>query len=168
MKKKLVLATLLSLVMVLTFTGCKKDVALEDGENHPDHFEVSDTEYGDEIKGIELTAVSDIKDSIKKENLYIFVLGNENCPACVAYKEYLKELEDTEGVRLDYIDISVEDRDEVQDLLFNVLKQDPQQGISTPTTFFIRNGEVVDTLVGAVGAEVIMEEYGDLIKEFAQ
>ena len=168
MKKKLVLATLLSLVMVLTFTGCKKGVALEDGKNHPDHFEVSDTEYGDEVKGIELTAVSDVKDSIKKENLYIFVLGNENCHACLAYKEYLKELEDTEGVRLDYIDIAVEDRDEVEDLLFNVLKQDPEQGISTPTTFFIRNGEVVDTLIGAVGYEVIMEEYGDLIKEFAQ
>ena len=71
MKKKLVLATLLSLVMMLTFTGCKKDVA------YPDHFEVSDTEYGDEIKGIELTAVSDVKDSIKKENLYIFVYDIE-------------------------------------------------------------------------------------------
>lgn len=167
MKKKLVLATLLSLVMMLTFTGCKKDVSLENGEKYPDHFEVSDTEHDDEIKGIELTTVSDVKDSIKKENLYIFVLGNKNCPACLVYREYLKELEDTEGVRLDYIDITVEDRDEVEDLLFNVLKQE-QQGISTPTTFFIRNGEVVDTLVGAVGYEVIMEEYGDLIKEFAQ
>ena len=29
MKKKLVLATLLSLVMVLTFTGCKKDVCVD-------------------------------------------------------------------------------------------------------------------------------------------
>lgn len=156
MKKKLILATLLSLFVVLTFAGCKKDV------------EVSDTEYGDEIKGIELTTISDVKDSIEKENLYIFALGNEDCPACLAYREYLKELEDNEGVRLDYIDVTAEDRDEIGDLLFNVLKQDPQEGIATPTTFFIRDGEVVDTLIGAVDYEVIMEEYGDLIKEFAQ
>ena len=52
---------------------------------------------------------------------------------------------------------------EAQDLLFNVLKK-----FTTRNFFLIRNGEVVDTLVGAVGAKVIMEEYGDLIKEFAQ
>lgn len=160
MKKRVISIMLLSFILI-TLAGCKKETPVSTTKETP----VSTTE---EKKGIQLVSISEVQDSIDKEDLYIFVLGNGDCSACEMYEESLKELEDTEGVRLDYIDISVEDRDEVQDLLFNVLKQDPQQGISTPTTFFIRNGEVVDTLVGAVGAEVIMEEYGDLIKEFAQ
>lgn len=152
MKKRVISIMLLSFILI-TLAGCKKETP------------VSTTE---EKKGIQLVSVSEVQDSIDKEDLYIFVLGNGDCPACEMYEESLEELEETENVKLDYIDILEENRSEVEDLLYNVLNQDSEEGIATPTTFFIRNGEVVDTLVGAVDFETLMEDYGDIIKEFAK
>lgn len=114
--------------------------------------------YTSDYKGVEMVSVSEAIEKIENRDQYIFVLGNENCSACLVYKEDLKKLESEEGIRLDYIDTSVEERADVQDLLSNVLGIDISEGVATPTTYFIKDGEVVDYIVGAVSPKDLMTE----------
>lgn len=146
MKSKI---AIIMLGVAILLTGCSG----VDSSNK-DKTPVSTNDY----KDVEMVSVSEAIEKIENRDQYIFVLGNENCSACLVYKEDLKKLESEEGIRLDYIDTSVEERADVQDLLSNVLGIDISEGVATPTTYFIKDGEVVDYIVGAVSSKDLMAE----------
>lgn len=146
MKSKI---AIIMLGVAILLTGCSGI-----DSSNKDKAPVSTNDY----KGVETVSVSEAIEKIENRDQYIFVLGNENCPACLVYKEDLKKLESEEGIRLDYIDISAEERADVQDLLSNVLGIDISEGVATPTTYFIKDGEVVDYIVGALSPKDLMAE----------
>ena len=106
--------------------------------------------------------VDEVRENMESKDKYVFILGDDTCPACIMFKNNLKKLVAEEDVQLDYIDLLVEPQENVEQLLAD-LEYDMSQGLSTPTTFIIENGEMVDTVVGAVEVEDLLDMYSDFI-----
>lgn len=106
--------------------------------------------------------VDEVRENIDKKDKYVFILGDDNCHGCIMFKNNLKKLVAEENVQLDYIDLLVEPQENVEQLLAD-LEYDMSQGLSTPSTFIIENGEIVDTVVGAVPLEDLLDMYSDYI-----
>ena len=160
MKKKMAII-MLGITMLLV--GCSGDVDAPAGpgkEVNHDRVPVSTVGY----EGVKMVKVSEVVEKIKSEDQYTFVLGNENCAGCITYKEYLKELENIEGVKLDYIDIQVEKSADVQNLLVDVLGVDVSQGFVTPTTYFVKDGKLVDYIVGVLSPEDLIAQQREFIE----
>ena len=108
--------------------------------------------------------VDEVRENMESKDKYVFILGDDTCPACIMFKNNLKKLVAEEDVQLDYIDLLVEPQANVEQLLAD-LEYDMSQGLSTPSTFIIENGKVVDTVVGAVEVEDLLDMYSDFILE---
>ena len=108
--------------------------------------------------------VDEVRENMESKDKYVFILGDDTCPACIMFKNNLRELVAEEDVQLDYIDLQVVPQADVEQLLAD-LEYDTSQGLSTPTTFIIENGEMVDTVVGAVEVEDLLDVYSDFILE---
>lgn len=105
---------------------------------------------------------NEVKENIQEGGPYAFVLGDDTCPACLMFKNNLRQLVAEEGIQLDYIDLQVEAQSDVEDLL-EYLEYDMSQGLSTPTTFVIEDEEVVSTVIGAIEVEDLLAENGEII-----
>lgn len=115
-------------------------------------------------ESVNKVTVDEVRENIDKKDKYVFILGDDNCHGCIMLKNNLKKLVAEEDVQLDYIDLQVVPQADVEQLLAD-LEYDISQGLSTPTTFIIENGEMVDTVVGAVAVEDLLDMYGDFILE---
>lgn len=111
--------------------------------------------------------VDEVRENIEAGGPYAFILGDDTCPACIMFKNNLKHLVVDEGIKLDYIDLQVEPQAEVQELLED-LEYDMTQGLSTPTTFIIEDGEITSTVVGAVDTESLLAEHGEIILQLSK
>lgn len=112
---------------------------------------------------VNIVTVDEVRENIDKKDKYVFILGDDTCHACIMLKNNLRELVVEENVQLDYIDLLGEPQENVEKLLAD-LDYDVE-GLSTPTTFIIENGEIVDTVVGAVAVEDLLDVHGDFILE---
>ena len=108
--------------------------------------------------------VDEVRENMDKGDKYVFILGDDTCPACIMFKNNLKSLVAEEDGQLDYIDLLVEPQENIEQLLAD-LEYDMSQGLSTPSTLIIENGELVDTVVGAVEVEDLLDMYSDFILE---
>lgn len=105
---------------------------------------------------------------------FIFFIGYDECGYCQQYydvvDQYIRSY-DEEVFYLDvgrdssgsYLDPSLEDRhmdellEEFQDVLWHVSAFDGAQGISTPTSVIVENGEFVDANVGFIEGTDFLE-----------
>lgn len=149
--KKIMIA--FALMLVLIITGCADDSSAPSNEE------------GEE-SSVNYVTTQSVIDKVESGDTYAFILGNNTCPACLAFKENLKDLE---GYTFDYIDLLVEENmASAEELLSDVLEFDTEEGVMTPTTFFVKDGEIQDYVIGALSAEDLMNEYGDYIEELKE
>lgn len=128
----------------------------------------TNNENSSDVEGVNRLSATEVANKIEDSDTYIFVLGNDDCPACKMYKENLKDLVEEEEITLDYIDLLDEEKDNyeaVSALLVDNLNVDISSGIATPTTFIVKDGNVVDQIVGPISSEELMSEYGEHLKE---
>lgn len=145
MKKALLIIT--SLMLFIT-TGCSAMI-VEDSVNE--------------------VTVEEVVNRIEEEDTFAFILGSDNCPACVQYKENLKDLKKKEDIVLDYIDLDNSEENSMEDtadLIVQHLDGDLEDGLSTPTTYFIVDGKVKgEPVVGSVPAEEVLSLYRNMTEK---
>ena len=169
-KKLLTLAIGASLLLV----GCSStdsDVASSTDSDVASSESTSSQESTEstEATGYSYVSTSEVAENAKNMDKYTFVLGSDTCGGCTLYKVTgLSVLEQKEGIVLDYIDLDREDNAEIYELLEDTLGHDTNQGLATPTTFFVEDGKIVEYVVGAFGYEPLMEQYGTKIRENAK
>ena len=165
-KKLLTLAIGASLLLV----GCSNtgsDVSSSESTSSQESTE-SSTE-STEATGYSYVSTSEVAENAKNMDKYTFVLGSDSCGGCTLYKVTgLSVLAQEEGIVLDYIDLDREDNAEIYELLEDTLEHDTNQGLATPTTFFVEDGKIVEYVVGAFGYEPLMDQYGSKIRENAK
>ena len=84
-----------------------------------------------------------------------FIIGNDACPACIYYKEELVKFHEDENYKFDYMEYdSNTNRELLSELITEKLGVEGNE-LSTPTTYFVVNGELKDTIVGAIEVEKI-------------
>lgn len=119
--------------MVLSISGCA------DKENIIFQGELG---YANEI-----TAKKCIE-KIENGDTFIVILGQENCPNCELYQEYLQEYMNEHPLYIDWI---VSNRKKNKELLLKHF-----EGLEyTPTSLYIKDGQIVDSVVGALTGEQI-------------
>lgn len=128
---------------------------------------VDETEEMGLNDSINKVSVDEVRENIDKGGPYAFILGDDTCPACIMFKNNLKQLVVDEGIKLDYIDMLVESQAEVEELLED-LDYDMTQGLSTPTTFIMEDGEVISTVVGAVDIESLLAETYEILSQLSE
>lgn len=116
-------------------------------------------------EGVIQKTAKDVISKIDDKESFIFVIGSDNCPACLQHKINLSTLFEERNVKLDYIDIDKESDDELSKLVIDTIKLDLSEGLSTPTTVIIINGEVYKKpIVGALSETDLIEMY-DIFQE---
>lgn len=144
MKRLLLVIMLLS---SLVFIGCQN---VEEN-----------VEYKEE-KSINAITALEVIDRVKDNDMYVFIMGNEDCYGCLVYEEQLSELKEKEDVALDYINLPKDDFKDVANLL-DILEQE-SDSIITPATYFIVSGKVVDYVEGPLSYDEIMTGYAEYIQ----
>lgn len=144
------------IVFFLGFIVYIKSTDTGEPENPADSVTIEDS--------VNIVTVDEVRENIDKKDKYVFILGDDTCSGCIMLKNNLKELVAEENVQLDYIDLLREPQENVEKLLED-LDYDISEGLSTPTTFIIENGKIVDTVIGPVEVEDLLEVYSDFILE---
>ena len=106
----------------------------------------------------ETLTYSEVENKINNKENFILYIGQSQCPYCKQYEHSLKRVVDKYNVKVYYIDIgedsiSIEDRS----LLSNNIDFS-----GTPTTIFIKNGEIqgsYNRINGAVDSKKIIEQF---------
>lgn len=160
MNKKSILT--MAAVATLTLAGCSNLIDDEEYEDNTAKDEKVSSEANlPEIAN--LTTADDVSEKLENKESFALVIGDETCPACITYNSTLKELKEKDNILLDYIDLNLVDEEEMEKvglLLIETLEVGPE-GFATPTTFFIKDGELEETVVGAMGYEELIDTYKD-------
>lgn len=136
--KKSISLILILLLSIILFTACS-------------------TETGDTVNE---TTIKEVVERIEKGETFAFIIGSDSCEACDVYKKNLAELKNKEDVVLDYINFNNEKEEDVIDLLVIHLGENIDNGLSTPTTYFIKDGKHTGhPTIGAVNKNEIVEVY---------
>lgn len=106
----------------------------------------------------EILTYSEVENKINNKESFILYIGQSQCSYCKQYEKSLKRVVDKYNVKVYYIDIgkdsiSVEDR--------SLLSKNIDFS-GTPTTVFIKNGEVqgnYNRLSGAADTNKIIEQF---------
>lgn len=136
--KKTISLILIMLLSITIFTACTQDVG----------------------EVINETTVEAVVERMEKGETFAFIMGSDSCEACKDYKENLAELKDKEDVVLDYINFNEEKEEDVIDLLITHLGENIDNGLSTPTTYFIKDGKHTGhPAIGSIKKSEIVEVY---------
>lgn len=154
MKKTMIILGVMMLVLV---TGCSQLVV--DAPNEADGSGIKVEDIANSLSPEEVMAKIDNKES------FAFVIGNDGCPACQAYKIQLKEFYEKEDIKLDYINLDDKtDMKKMEELLVEKLDADVSKGISTPTTYFIVEGVPNEPVIGPISADEMTTKYIGFVK----
>lgn len=121
--KKLILA---SIMLLLILAGCSSKDA-----------------------GVTFIDITQLDEKISNNEDFVVILGQDTCKACLAYKPTLEEVVKNKDVEIYYVQIvstwSIASKQAVIDYFEEDLGQTVQ---GTPTTYFIKNGVVEDSVLG--------------------
>lgn len=150
--KKILNILLMICILTVAIVGCSNGADLSNDNLNEDEY-------------LNIVQPNEVIEMIEDGKSFAVVIGSDTCPACLYYKKNLKELKGHENIIINYINLSQDiDMEEVQDLVENVLKQDVSKGLSTPTTYFVVNGQLEDLVIGAISTDELIEYYSDYIK----
>lgn len=140
---KNILKVLLVVSLMGIFTGCSLVEVDEKAQVNP------------------VTAKEVIEKMDNKESFAV-VIGDAKCSACVTYLDTLEEFNKKEGILFDYIDLN-ELKGETDPALADTQKLVreylDEKFEATPTTYFIKNGSLVEDKVGAMSYKDLKEVY---------
>lgn len=162
MNKKIMIT--MAATISMTLAGCSNLIDDEGYENNAVEKETSSEIKLPEI--VNLTSADAVTERLENKESFALVIGDETCPACITYNSTLKEMKDKDDILLDYIDLNLVDEEEMEKvglLLLEVLNVGPE-GFATPTTFFVKDGKLEDTIVGAIGYEELKESYEENVE----
>lgn len=121
--KKLILA---SIMLLLILAGCSSKDA-----------------------GVTFIDITQLDEKISNNEDFVVILGQDTCIACLAYKPTLEEVVKNKDVEIYYVQIvstwSIASKQAVIDYFEEDLGQTVQ---GTPTTYFIKDGVVEDSVLG--------------------
>jgi len=110
--------------------------------------------------------VQDLQDKLDNKETFVLVFAASGCSACKLYMDSINSFYFTNEVKLDYIDVNsddvVDNVDQVIDILDTYLGGEFN---ATPTTFFIKDGELANIEVGAISASALTTNYNTYIAE---
>lgn len=121
--KKLILA---SIMLLLILAGCSSKDA-----------------------GVTFIDITQLDEKISNNEDFVVILGQDTCTACLEYKPTLEEVVKNKDVEIFYVQIvstwSIASKQAVIDYFEEDLGQTVQ---GTPTTYFIKDGVVEDSVLG--------------------
>ena len=97
-------------------------------------------------KGLEIIPAKDVIERLENDETMVVVIGQSQCSACIAYKPILEELLKNYTVNLAYVELDKDVSEDVVALIETFLLE----AEATPTTYFFKDGELVETVVSFV------------------
>lgn len=123
------------------------------------------------LTGCAESSVEEIKpqaiiDRFEGGETFAFVIGDETCPACQAYRAgALKEMNKKDEIKLEYIDLHNLTDQELEDARKLVEQDNYLDGEFevTPTTYFVVDGKLTQVIKGSVSYDELSSGY-ELVK----
>ena len=97
-------------------------------------------------KGLNIVPAKDVIQRLENDETMVVVIGQSQCSACIAYKPILEELLNNYTVNLAYVELDKDVAEDVVALIETFLIE----ADATPTTYFFKDGELVQTVVSFV------------------
>lgn len=95
--------------------------------------------------------VNQLNDKIENGDDFVLVLGLDTCSACIAYKPTLEELVNNKDLDIYYLQLKASWSDSAKQEVIDYFSDKLDYPIMrTPTTFFIKDGEIEDDIIGEV------------------
>lgn len=112
----------------------------------------------------------EIKDKIESQETFIVVIGNlDRCEPCERYmKGALRKLHNEKDYKANYVTVDTIKKQKDMDIMIEILYEDfeenTQSALSVPTTYFVKKGELVNSLQGPIAYEQLVNEYEKYIE----
>ena len=95
--------------------------------------------------------INQLNEKIENSDDFVLVLGLDTCTACIAYKPTLEELVNNKNLDIYYLQLKASWSDSVKQEVIDYFSDELNYSIMrTPTTFFIKDGEIEDDIIGDV------------------
>lgn len=95
--------------------------------------------------------INQLNEKIENSDDFVLVLGLDTCTACIAYKPTLEELVNNKNLDIYYLQLKASWSDSAKQEVIDYFSDELNYSImSTPTTFFIKDGEIEDDIIGDV------------------
>lgn len=95
--------------------------------------------------------VNQLNEKIENEDDFVLILGLDTCSACIAYKPTLEEVVNNKDFDLYYLQIKDSWSDSAkQEVIAYFMNELDYTIMGTPSTFFIKDGEIEDDIMGDV------------------
>ena len=153
---KKILSIFLVALLLISFTGCKKDTEVNDAKKFKEEYESQnkkESKTGKKMREVSIPednpfvyiSAEDLSKEIDKEETFIVYFGFSTCPWCRSIiEELIRCAEDSEVEKIYYIDVS-DIRDEK--------KMD-------------ENGEIKTTKEGTKGYKELLDKLGEVLEEY--
>ncbi len=174
----------IALIILLLLTGCQSEeevyvpemTVIEKARDVDMSVYQDMVDYGHAFK--EITA-DEMLDVIENGGSDIFYLGSDSCGVCQFLVRYMQEAASSLGVTIYYVDVySDEDGfadayDRAYEMLYDVLEEyEGEKAFQTPHVFVVKDGEIIDSLVGALEgydgtdatADIMIDRYTEMFK----
>lgn len=95
--------------------------------------------------------INQLNEKIENSDDFVLVLGLDTCTACIAYKPTLEELVNNKDLDIYYLQLKASWSDSAKQEVIDYFSDELNYSImGTPTTFFIKDGEIEDDIIGDV------------------
>jgi len=95
--------------------------------------------------------INQLNEKIENSDDFVLVLGLDTCTACIAYKPTLEELVNNKNLDIYYLQLKASWSDSAKQEVIDYFSDELNYSImGTPTTFFIKDGEIEDDIIGDV------------------
>lgn len=112
-------------------------------------------------EGLKNTPAKEVVERLDNAESMVVVIGQSQCGACIEYKPILEEIIKNYTVNLVYVEFDTDNAEDVSVLIEKHLIEADR----TPTTYFFKDGELVNTVVSFVdyrGTKKTFESNGAL------
>lgn len=159
------LASIITMCVTIFGGNSNKNTSKEPTEATEPTDEGEDIAYEYDVSKFNEISASDIA-KVSKDKTILLYIGRSTCGYCVQYVPILQEVQDKYGKYTTYyLDIAkiydysrgVKLDEDAESIMLNLKTSDSQKGVmnnfgSTPMTLVIKNGKVVDSIIGYVDA----------------
>ncbi len=99
--------------------------------------------------GVTFIDIKQLETKIDAKEDFVLILGLDTCSACIAYKPTLEEVVKNKDIDIFYVQVKQDWSDAAkQEVVTFFMDKLGHENQYTPTTFFIKDGEIEDTVVG--------------------
>lgn len=97
----------------------------------------------------------EIIEKFENKESFVFVISSSTCSACAQYRPIVEEAIESKGLDVFYIESDKVNNEQLVELVENYLDNDLEW---TPTTYFVVDGEVKESLAGALRYSLLVEK----------